>query len=490
MLTFKSFINEARRRPDLNPKISVNEFISNHLDNSRPLRNTSVANSFVNFTNFEYTGPNVNPGYKTTPIGIYAYPSEYVMRKAGPDRPMREALPYAADAEYANIFSVKGNIVDLGKVSASEVKEYYQSVTDVYLEYRGTRRGTEQWKEDIDYLELDIFMAAPSYADVASPGGRLWWVTKTLSKIMMEEDVDGNLTKRWGANNLISSWRKLLLEAGIDGAIDSKGQGIIHTNEPTQAVFFSRRSIDKNNRVYNKYSPEDMEKAETFGSKIALFKSVDPDEMAKHIIDNPDEIRSDIVTEPDFIGALHPLDPKIQAALLHAFLAHPLVLDAVVETNAHVFSGVSDSDIINVVDKAKSKAPAIMSMINAGLIRQDNITPKIVNALIESKLPISGIAYTIRHLNPSLIEPIISMAKINDQNISRFFELGAEYFAGMRGADIVVDRMIDFGNALVNHAGGNESKIENAKALIKIIISGTLFDEDDSAEVMDAVFGD
>ena len=486
MISFKTFITEARRNPHLNPKVPINFHISQHYENAGTIRGTRVANSFVSFTNVDKLG--INPGsLYSTPLGIYSYPSEYILDQVASIGAMRN-LPFAGDSPYVNVFSVSGNIIDLSGMSDRDVTKYSQQMVDVFIEVANIQRGGSEWKETVDYLEDKVILNAPAAAANPSlPESRFWWLTREMSKVLMEHS---DTKSRWRATRHAVSWNKLFRTLGIDGCIDSNGDGVIHTSEPYQAVFFSIKPIKGVKRYYNKYSPEDMEKAETFGSKIALFKSVDPDEMAKHIIDNPDEIRSDIITEPDFIGALHPLDPKIQAALLHAFLAHPLVLDAVVETNAHVFSGVSDSDIINVVDKAKSKAPAIMSMINAGLIRQDNITPKIVNALIESKLPISGIAYTIRHLNPSLIEPIISMAKINDQNISRFFELGAEYFAGMRGADIVVDRMIDFGNALVNHAGGNESKIENAKALIKIIISGTLFDEDDSAEVMDAVFGD
>ena len=483
MLTFKSFINEARRRPDLNPKISVNEFISNHLDNSRPLRNTSVANSFVNFSNLEYTGPNVNPGYKTTPIGIYAYPSEYVMGEAGPDRPMREALPYAADAEYANIFSVKGNIVDLGKVSASEVKEYYQSVTDVYLEYRGTRRGTEQWKEDIDYLELDIFMAAPSYADVASPGGRLWWVTKTLSKIMMEEDVDGNLTKRWGANNLISSWRKLLLEAGIDGAIDSKGQGIIHTNEPTQAVFFSRRSIDKNNRVYNRYSPEDVRKSKEQGELIRNLKS-NPEEVVREIESSPEKFRGDPFTDSDFVEKLYPLDPKVQTALLRAFLLHTPPIKTPIEKNGHVFKDVSDSDINDILEEGDFKPYIIITMIMGALIRKDNLNHKIVNQIIKMLNEsftgtLTGImVFTIKKFAPNMIEKFLSMVEPKKENLLTIFDFGQNYFSRASRTN----GLIQLGR-LLNKA----SKPEEKNVLISIILDSTRLYDEQKQDVLDAL---
>lgn len=279
-------VSEARARPDLNPKIAVNQYILNHLDNARPLRNTSVINSFVNFTDLDFIGPNAFPEYKTTPIGIYAYPSEYVVIESEDYFPMRKAVPWGGVSKYANIFSVKGNIVDLSTISASTVKEYYRKIINLYFQYRGIQRGTQQWKKDIDYLERLILISEfdyhPTHPEIAPdgrPGPTLWRATKDMSELLMEQEATGNLTKTWVAKSLISSWRKLLLAIGIDGAVDRAG-GVIHENEPVQAVFFSRKAIEKNIRVYNRYSPEEVEASKKSG-EIEKFKSRYPDQVVR-----------------------------------------------------------------------------------------------------------------------------------------------------------------------------------------------------------------
>jgi len=486
MITFKTFITEARKNPHLNPKLPINFHISQHYENADKIRGTRVVNSFVSFTNVDKLGINPDSLY-STPLGIYSYPSEYILEQTASTGAMRN-LPFAGDSPYANIFSVAGNIIDLSGMSDQDVTKYAQQMVDVFIEVANIRRGGGEWKKAVDYLEDKVILNAPvAAANPSLPASRFWWLTREMSQVLMEHS---DTKSRWRATRHSVSWNKLFRTLGIDGCVDSKGYGVIHTSEPYQAVFFSIKPIKKVERHYNKYSPEDVEEAEAFGSKIAVFKSVDPDEMAKHIIDNPDEYRSNIDDDSEFIRAIHPIDPKIQTALLYAFLAHPNPIGSPIADNAHVFSGVEDSDIIKVVDKAKSKSAATANMIAAGLIRQDNITPEMVNALIEDKnYSIGIIALIIRQSNPKLIEPIISMAKINDQNISRFFELGNEYFKNMLGSDNAIDRMIDFGKAMLDQAGGNEEKIRNTEALIKIMLDSTNFAVHEKIAVMSGIFG-
>ena len=69
------------------------------------------------------------------------------------------------------------------------------------------------------------------------------------------------------------AWNKLFRELRIDGAIDT-GVGIIHTSEPTQAVFFSINSIANVKRVENKYSPDAVSKGQEVGN--AALELLDP----------------------------------------------------------------------------------------------------------------------------------------------------------------------------------------------------------------------
>lgn len=252
-ITGTSLVREARKNPKLNPKISVNEYISKHYENAEILIKTrgygDIINSFVSFTEIDKIGINPKSPYNT-PLGIYSYPSEYILNLLRKGEPMSE-LPYAGENPYANIFSVKGNIVDLSTITEREVADYYRKLVGVYIKYAGIKRGSREWKDAVDEFERDIFLAAPKEAKVSSHGGRFWFIT-----MKMAEEISF-----WMKAQLTTVWNKVFREIGIDGCIDANGDGIIHTSEPIQAVFFSKGAIAENKRVFNRYSPKEIEKA-------------------------------------------------------------------------------------------------------------------------------------------------------------------------------------------------------------------------------------
>lgn len=88
-----------------------------------------------------------------------------------------------------------------------------------------------------------------------------------LSKIMKKFDTETNLTKLWSLTRHVALevnlekdnkrfnllWRNLLVRFGIYGVIDP-GYGLIHKNEPEQAVFFVTKSLKTNDILENKYA--------------------------------------------------------------------------------------------------------------------------------------------------------------------------------------------------------------------------------------------
>ena len=245
-----SQLYEARRGGDeLNPKTPVNKHISDHLKQAGNIGD--VKNSFVSFTAVDKLGINPTSKYHT-PLGIYAYPSQYVEKTAGDYQGM-EALPFAGKKPFANIFSVSGNIINLTTLTQSELVSIYQSLAKVYHKQIGG-----EWKTAVDTLE-DYIQDAPMDALFKSyPGGQLWYVTR---------QVASDLAKGKAAPTM---WNKLFRLLGIDGCIDidpatGHGVGIIHTSEPTQAVFFSTSPIQSVKRIHNKYAPDHTEKAKAKG---------------------------------------------------------------------------------------------------------------------------------------------------------------------------------------------------------------------------------
>lgn len=70
--------------------------------------------------------------------------------------------------------------------------------------------------------------------------GILWNITRNIATDM----------KKWG-----SLWRTI----GIDGISDYAGDGMIHSSEPMQAVFFSRYAVDQVATFDNKVTPEKIQ---------------------------------------------------------------------------------------------------------------------------------------------------------------------------------------------------------------------------------------
>ncbi len=263
-----SDIIEARKNPELNPKVSVNQYIRRAYDAASQLPNSNLKNLFVSFVAVPKLG--INPRSKfNTPLGIYAYPAGYVIVRADDDKAMRHSLPYAGDQPYAAVFSAGGNIIDIRRMSANDEELYYDKLrefakrlpkinSDIYI----PNGIAKDW---LSILELCIKLAPDRAKFKNLPGGRLWYVTYRFSNYYGPQ---------YGQNPIVT-WNKLFRAIGIDGVVD-EGAGIIHEAEPTQAVFFSLAPLRVLGIVDNKYSPETFKTQQQRGlntqQTIALFK--------------------------------------------------------------------------------------------------------------------------------------------------------------------------------------------------------------------------
>lgn len=235
-------LNEKRSHAAQNPKVSVNDHITTALKKAAKSKSRvgGIWNCFVSMTSIDKLGINPHSEYET-PLGIYAYPAEYVHKQARDDRELAAVLPFAGELEHTNIFSARGNIINLGTITDVEVMALYKKIAAVYHKYN---KGT--WKKDMDNVEYAINSATTNAKVKSLPGGQLWYVTMSVSALMAENRSSPPVM-----------WNKLFREIGVDGVIDM-GTGIVHTNEPTQAVFFSIEAIGSVDRVANTYSPDAM----------------------------------------------------------------------------------------------------------------------------------------------------------------------------------------------------------------------------------------
>lgn len=242
-------IVEARKNPELNPKVSVNQYIDQAMSSAGKVPGTNITNLFVSFTKLPKLG--INPGSKyNTPLGIYAYPADYVVETTKGKYAMSE-LPFAGNQPYANIFQGRGNIVDLNTISLQDESiynnklwEYAKRLPEVDFTKHYAAPGTD-WPDIVDRT-ID---SADDYAkERRLPGGRLWYTTWKLSGYIAT----------YLKKHAPLVWNELFRQVlGIDGCIDT-GKGIIHPSEPVQAVFFSLGGTKLISTVQNKYSPQQM----------------------------------------------------------------------------------------------------------------------------------------------------------------------------------------------------------------------------------------
>lgn len=258
-----SELTEARRNPEQNPKTPINQIIKDQLKNTQEWI-AGTPNLFVSFTELEKLGVNPNSSHGITPNGIYAYQAKYVVESVG-DYSHMDTLPYAGDATYVNIFSVSGNIVDLGTLSDGELSRYMSRATRALADQTGMDTGSY----------MDKFMEF-SHRHGMSNGQMLWYFTR---------NVASDIARHRGKGTSTTAWSGIFRAIGIDGCVDN-GHSIIQPNEPTQAVFFSTQVIDLKGRYHNKYSPLSTDMAKTnAGADQEARRTARGMKTEQHVID-------------------------------------------------------------------------------------------------------------------------------------------------------------------------------------------------------------
>ena len=165
-------------------------------------------NFFIRFADVPRLVINPNNEYGT-PTGIYTYPLKYEKIK-NPDGPF-----FGMGRPYGMILALKpgANILRFSRYTESDLQ---RDIAKLREKFSLSDENIEVWK---------------SYAYVKSPAGMIWSTTEYLS-----ERLGGNSVHRWA----FILWKTL----GYDGAYDDRGAGIIHPNEPYQAVFFNTKAVE------------------------------------------------------------------------------------------------------------------------------------------------------------------------------------------------------------------------------------------------------
>lgn len=270
------FITELRKNPDQNPKVYPYKRV-------RIRAKAEPGNTFVSMTEIDKIGINPKSTYQT-PFGIYSYPAEYVVKKGA--RTLDD-LPFEGDQPYVNIFNGQGNIVELSSMQEQQYQQWAKYLADYFANTWRDRKlydypnASTAWKAGADIAEEIIENAAAGAKFGARPGGRFWSITMEMAKKLHTGSVP-------------IAWNALFRGLNIDGCVDH-GDGIIHTSERNQAVFFSTGAITNVERLLNKYSPKALDKGRAAGEIIQDIKhkmvQMDRAALLQHLENKPFDIQ-------------------------------------------------------------------------------------------------------------------------------------------------------------------------------------------------------
>lgn len=205
---------ELRRNPEKNKKEELLSYIKN-LPN--------LENMFISFSYIPKLGINPQSEWKTTPIGIYAYPLWLIPIN---NKAIYNIFPYGYSRQYAIFFKYSGSYLfsqnytneDLDKDLSKLSKIYDPEIVNDYLK------------------EFDL--------ESTSPFNILYRLTISLINKTPEQQA-------FYKKSSIVKWSTLFLDLGYNCIVDTKG--IIHHGEKIQSVFFSRKGISNVNIKYNSY---------------------------------------------------------------------------------------------------------------------------------------------------------------------------------------------------------------------------------------------
>lgn len=214
-----------------------------------------------------------------TPLAIYTYPlNDEIYQHI-----MDNTLPFAGDRPFVQVVHATGNVVDLGTMTDAEYAAYSERLRGMFenvlpeeetihpqhlddmLGYLDDKDGTVPppkpereygrvfrrlpWSEFQHRVEQNALRGH-------SAGGKFWAMTYALSH--MREITKGRRAP--------IVWNGIMRSLGIDGCVDSKGEGIIHSSEPMQACFFSVRGLQLVETVRNVRKTNGIESMTTLSS--------------------------------------------------------------------------------------------------------------------------------------------------------------------------------------------------------------------------------
>jgi ribosomal protein L24 len=197
-------------------------------------------NLFATYTVIDKVGINPRSGYNT-PLGIYCYPMAHVIKTI--KNSGASGVEYMGDSPYITVF--RAVRPERGMDLAAYTDQDYDRDLSRLRDYFVNRRS---WLSDSSFDNTVNQAVYHAHRSANQTAANMWNITRTLA-----DHVGSRRLAEWSdtrqAQRSSVVWNGILRNIlGYDYAVDPRGYGIIHTAEPTQAVFFSKpalRSVDQ-----------------------------------------------------------------------------------------------------------------------------------------------------------------------------------------------------------------------------------------------------
>lgn len=268
-------------------------------------------------------GINPQSGYDT-PLGVYCYPISYALSQEG-------EVEYGNDRPYIVVMKARDmrKVLDLGSYTADQyrrdkkvVLDWYPDLNDpnvleeiehdakmgtpggmiwnltraatnpsVHLDYANKvayKHYGDDDDEDEDHDDdYDDDLEDDDEDDSAKPAWDVdpenwdeeaWgkqpekpYFNTDPNQLSMKFEAAGPGKSQRVEKRPPVQWARMLRTLGYDAAYDSDGEGIIHTNEPTQAVFFSKAGFEEVEVIHNIAPREPKTPFQIYDENPALF---------------------------------------------------------------------------------------------------------------------------------------------------------------------------------------------------------------------------
>lgn len=209
---------------------------------------------FITFTQINKVGINPQTEYNT-PVGIYAY----ALDRRVINQIESGTVPFASNANFISILKKREGANILNNSTSVGLKGWTKLFSPETVD-KFSLQGTD-FEEDV----LRIEEKAKEFPDDKYARWTALW-NHRQSKIYFDAEKrrkrKTDFAHLWLATYMASGnnpakWNGILRYLGYDGAYDYNS-GIIHRNEKSQAVFFSKSAIEVVETMPNKYKKRDV----------------------------------------------------------------------------------------------------------------------------------------------------------------------------------------------------------------------------------------